>query len=191
MLANFRWGLRMLRTICWLETCVPPKWLALTKVGSIPDAIASCTTKTDDRPPFSVDLVGNQLSGAIPHAYSYLPCGSFLPVRLGRNKLSGTIPSAFACLVLSNLDLQENELSGAVPDLSFWGSALLNGNKLTGALPSLDDNHITSPLSLKGCFIRACSSSTEYEQSGQKHLINPKRLFLRKKVNSLGRLLCP
>ena len=142
----------MRRTIFWLEACVPLKWLALTKVGSIPDAIASCTTKSHAIS-CSINLDSNQLSGTIPHAYSYRPRVS---IRIGRNKLSGTIPSALASVKLYDmLYLQENELSGAVPDLKIFSSALLNGNKLTGALPLLHNTGgRSSDLSFKGCFIR-------------------------------------
>ena len=128
------------------------QWPAVTKVGSIPDALVSCTTRCAATA-CQIALVANQLSGTLPHAYSYLLHGPS-EIALGQNQLSGTIPSAMASLSVWYLRLDKNVLSGAVPDLLLGGVVLLNGNKLTGALPSLHDT-LYPTLSFRGCLIRA------------------------------------
>ena len=84
--------------------------MALTEVGAIPDAIASCSSI------ILLDLRKNQLSGAIPGCMSAIH-QDMSQIELDQNKLSGTIPSALGSLLLWCLWLGNNELSGSVPDL--------------------------------------------------------------------------
>ena len=81
------------------------EWMALIKVGSIPDAIASCISIN------GIILKGNQLAGTIPGCVSMIQ-KYVASIALAQNKLSGTIPSALASFAsMQTLWLEQNELS--------------------------------------------------------------------------------
>ena len=62
----------------------------------------------------SVDLSGNQLSGAIPSGLGNID--TLIHLNLNDNQLSGTIPSELGNLDnLKILTLHENQLSGEIP----------------------------------------------------------------------------
>lgn len=102
--------------------------------GQIPESLKLCRSLQ------SLDLSGNDLSGAIPpQICSWLPY--LVTLDLSGNRLSGPIPSQIVeCKFLNALVLTDNKLSGSVPTelsrLDRLRRLSLAGNDLSGTIPS-------------------------------------------------------
>ncbi|KAJ7566169.1 hypothetical protein O6H91_02G091000 [Diphasiastrum complanatum] len=91
--------------------------------GPIPD-LTNCKVL------YRVRLQDNQLSGAIPSAFGFMP--NLTRIEIERNKLNGSIPPAIANAPrLSFLDFSNNLIEGSIPP-ALWG------------LPSLQELHVSS-----------------------------------------------
>jgi len=87
---------------------------------------------------FALDLVGNGLTGEIPHEIGSLP--QLLWLSLADNELTGPVSSSIGRLKkLEVLDLENNNLGGPVPaqlgESPSLVTVLLSGNPLQGFLP--------------------------------------------------------
>ncbi|HEY8938507.1 MAG TPA: hypothetical protein VIM65_24975, partial [Cyclobacteriaceae bacterium] len=103
-------------------------------ITKIPSSVMTMTGLT------SLNISGNQLSGAIPNTIGNLT--QLTDLRLNTNSYSGAIPSAIGKLVnLKNLMLQSNQLTGAIPtslkNLVTLDQAAFNNNSLSGSIPGL------------------------------------------------------
>lgn len=108
----------------------------------------------------TIALVRNNLTGTLPERIT-LPLLVYFSV--SKNRLYGRLPT-FNTPLLADLDLQENSFSGSIPNdmiVSAISELRLNNNLITGSLPDwiyslsslnslhVQDNHLTGTLSSK------------------------------------------
>jgi Leucine-rich repeat (LRR) protein len=112
--------------------------------GTIPEVAAGVILPVN-----TLDLRSNQIAGTIPASYiSAMNCqsGVFEKFLMSSNNLAGTVPAALGapCLAMSlkQLWLDDNMLSGSIPDLNALGSLevlMLQNNKFVGPLPDMSE----------------------------------------------------
>ncbi|GJP30355.1 hypothetical protein CLOM_g788 [Closterium sp. NIES-68] len=99
--------------------------------GSIPEDISKLSSLN------MLYLDSNNFDEEIRSVLFTLPYISYLD--LGHNRLNGRVPSSLSSTSLGSLSLQENNLSGSLPDFSKWNTSLLylglGSNNLTGSIP--------------------------------------------------------
>ncbi|XP_052151803.1 probable LRR receptor-like serine/threonine-protein kinase At1g67720 [Oryza glaberrima] len=85
----------------------------------------------------AINLSGNNLTGAIPPELAALPC--LQEIRLDNNMLTGPIPDLSACTNLTVIHLENNQLEGSVPSylsgLPKLSELYLENNRLSGVIP--------------------------------------------------------
>lgn len=96
--------------------------------GVIPDELVNLTNLV------SLDLSSNQLSGSLPTWFASFP--QLRNLLLSNNRLAGTIPVQFADKSFRILRLNNNELTGSIPNLKQIMSLDLSSNHLSGVIPS-------------------------------------------------------
>ncbi|KAK4754147.1 hypothetical protein SAY87_002251 [Trapa incisa] len=99
--------------------------------GRIPDTIANMESLEN------IILFNNQLSGELPEGISKL--GALLQMDVSQNALTGSLPKNIAAMHLTTLYLNDNLLSGEIPDVLASNPRLqelkLFNNSFTGTLP--------------------------------------------------------
>jgi Leucine-rich repeat (LRR) protein len=106
--------------------------------GEIPSSLGDLGTL------HTLDLSFNQLSGEIP---SSLGSTDLKHLSLQNNRLSGSFPSSFGKLdYLITIDLSSNQLSGSIPSslvsLKILQELILNNNSLSGPVPELSSSEL-------------------------------------------------
>jgi len=106
-------------------------------VGAIPETLASLTSIIDLR------LGGNEFSGsAIPDFI--FDFANLQILRLHEGNFTGAVPATISSLIdLRQLWLQDNALTGTVPDLSAASELVvlrLTDNQFTGQIPAYDES---------------------------------------------------
>jgi Leucine-rich repeat (LRR) protein len=109
-----------------------------------------------------VDLTDNQIAGTLPATLEFMEAHTMILFNnrytgmvpkfprnitymdLSRNSFSGTLPSDFGAPLLQGLMLYNNSISGTIPSSICSLSQLvvldLSGNKLTGEVPSCEED---------------------------------------------------
>ncbi|KAL2499534.1 LRR receptor-like serine/threonine-protein kinase HSL2 [Abeliophyllum distichum] len=102
-----------------------------TLTGKIPESIGGLKSVEQ------IELYKNQLFGELPDAFSNLT--SLLRFDASENNLTRKIPESLASLPLESLNLNDNSLEGAIPDILALNPKLntlnLYNNRFSGTLP--------------------------------------------------------
>ncbi|KAM0861030.1 hypothetical protein ACQ4PT_046152 [Festuca glaucescens] len=113
----------------------------------------------------SINLSGKNLTGSIPPELAALPC--LAEVRLDNNMLTGPIPDLTASSNLSVIHFENNQLTGSVPSylssLPKLTELYLQNNKLSGGIPKA--------LISRGIILNYAGNSLQVGKQEKHHLI--------------------
>jgi len=131
-----------------------------------------------------INIVDHNLSGSLTNDLNYF--SDIIVVNLYFNNLTGPIPDLSSLVKLEQLDLDDNKLSGIVPESLFLLPSLANifllfNHGLTGTIPEIEDTSKLVAISLLGCSL----SGTIPKSLGQ---LSSLRLLQLKDNNFEGRI---
>eukprot|EP00164_Ancoracysta_twista_P004412 GFYU01005957.1.p1 GENE.GFYU01005957.1~~GFYU01005957.1.p1 ORF type:complete len:1115 (+),score=383.10 GFYU01005957.1:2-3346(+) len=130
--------------------------------GSLPDLPSGSVPKLA-----TIDFDNNKLTGTVPDTWAVHP--AIKSLYLGTNQMTGVLPSVWK-RDFTNLELQQNKFSGAMPDFKFDGITKfdISANSLDCPLsPFVEWWYTTAELPLDNLCTFACPAGQQYHPTKQ------------------------